>query len=215
MKFKVEICKINPMNKIFLSILLLSILSCGEPVDNDTENSSSFSNTTSAEQSLEQLASGEITLSSVEEKAFWEFIALQGEWNYYAEIFIEAYLDDSVGIDEFLEIGIFSYNELAEIYNQMSTSYDALKTQLLIDMFKPALDNYFKKINALYTILEGVDMLDVELEERGLMLLSEAAEEGKQVACDFRENLNSESIRSILQDSDLEKLNDLSDLCRL
>ena len=201
------------MKKILFYSLLLLILSCGEPLSNDMENSSSVSNPSSSEQSLEQLATGEIIISSVEQKAFWEFIDLQGEWNYYSGIFIEAYLDDNVGIDEFLEIGIFSYNELAKIYNQMANSHAVFKTQLLIDMFKPALDNYYKKIDALYTILEGVDFLDVELEEKGLTLLSEAAEESNQIACDLFNDLNSESIKSILQDSDLEKLNEMSNVC--
>ena len=72
---------------------------------------------------------------------------------------------------------------------------------------------YYKKIDALYTILEGVDFLDVELEEKGLTLLSEAAEESNQIACDLFNDLNSESIKSILQDSDLEKLNEMSNVC--
>ena len=201
------------MKKIFLPIFFLLVTSCGVSRDSNNENPTSVNSPSSTEQNFEQFASGELIISPDEENAFWEFIDLQGQWNYYAGIYIDAYLDDNVGIDEFLEVGILSYNELAEIYNQMSSSHAVFKTPLLIDMFTPALDNYYKKIDALYTILEGVDFLNVELEEKGMLLLGEAAEEGRQIACDLFQDLNSESIRSILQPSDLQKLDSLENIC--
>ena len=201
------------MKKTFLSVFLLLVTSCGEPVGSKSDNSTSTNSPSSTEQNLEQFASGELKISSNEEDAFWGFIDLQGQWNYYAGIYVEAYLDDNVGIDEFLEIGIYSYNELVEIYNQMASNHAVFQTPLLIDMFTPALNNYYKKIDALYTILEGVDSLNIELEERGILLLDEAAEEGRQIACDLFQDLNSESIRSILQPPDLAKLDSLENTC--
>ena len=201
------------MKNLFLVFLLLTTVACSDSYDDIVEDSSSDKSSNPTENSFEQLASGELILSFDEEEAFWEFINLQSEWNYFAGIFTEAYLDDNVGIEEFLEIGIYSYNELFEIYNKMATSFSVFKAQVLIDMFSPALNNYYKKINALYTILEGVDLLDVEIEERGLLLLSEAGEESQKIACDLFKELNSETIRNILQPTDLEKLDSLSNVC--
>ena len=65
----------------------------------------------------------------------------------------------------------------------------------------------------MYLILEGIDTLDVQTEERGILLLSEAGEEGLQIACDLFEDLNSEEIRSLLSKEDLDKLDNLLPLC--
>ena len=194
-------------------IIFIFLFLCGGTEIDDQSVTTSNQVNSSNEETLEQFAKGELNISSTEENAFWKFIETQGEWNYYAGIFVDAYLDDDVGIDEFLELGVFSYNELTRVYNTMADSYYSFETEFLIDMFTPAIENYYKKIDGMYLILEGIDTLDVQTEERGILLLSEAGEEGLQIACDLFEDLNSEEIRSLLSKEDLDKLDNLLPLC--
>ena len=95
----------------------------------------------------------------------------------------------------------------------MNKTYNLLENNEVKNLFLPAINNYYDKLIAMETILEGIEGLDVEMEQEGVNLLDISANDSVDIACRFYTSLNKPEIKSLLTAEDIKKLDQFPASC--
>jgi hypothetical protein len=205
------------LHHILLAGIAIILISCSTSQQSSEQVTSTvLTNTPEVEVEkgiIEDLANENISFTEEEEAAFWKLVNLPNDWNIYSGDFVVAYIDDSIDYEEFLQVGTIAFNNLVDVYNEMNKTYNLLENNEVKNLFLPAINNYYDKLIAMETILEGIEGLDVEMEQEGVNLLDIAANDSVDIACRFYTSLNKPEIKSLLTAEDIKKLDQFPASC--
>ena len=115
---------------------------------------------------------------------FWnESSRLTRQWNYRSAEIVEAYIDESVSLDQYLNTSRTILPYLEGIVVELRSLAACLSNPSLSQSFDRIVDSYAGKLTGYFTLENSVRLGDIDGEQIALEMLKQAQKAGQDALC--------------------------------
>ena len=119
---------------------------------------------------------------------FWSSSSrLSRQWNYRSAEIVEAYVDESVSVEQYLRTSRAVLPDLENLVAQLRSLHRCLAAASEARMFDAVVDSYERKLSGYVYLENSVRLGDIDGEQTAIEILMQAQQEGMDALCAWSE----------------------------